>query len=144
MAAALYNDMARLRGICSMGENAPQLAGSATSAGLFAAEGDPISPHAATALQRAGVAATPQNNYPAHRARSVTRELVEEADLVVGLSASHAMQLMLRFPEAAQKITTLPMDIPDPYGGSQELYDACLTQLKLCLQLAFAQNEGDV
>ena len=144
MAAALLNDLSRPRGICSMGESAPNACCRATSAGLFATEGEPISPHAGAALQRAGVAPTPENDYTAHRARTVTQEMVENADLVVGLSASHAMQLMLRFPEAAQRITTLPMDIADPYGGSQEVYDACLAQLRLCLELAFLPKEGDV
>ena len=144
MAAALLNDMSRPRGVCSMGENTPGVCYSAASAGLFAAEGEPISPNAKEALQAAGVAPTPDNDYTAHRARCVTAEMIENADLVVGLSASHAMQLMLRFPEAAEKITTLPMDVSDPYGGSLEVYSACLAQIKLCLELAFLPNKGDV
>ena len=143
MAAALLNDMSRPRGICSMGE-AQAVDCVATSAGLFAAEGEPIAANAVLALREAGVIATEQNDYPAHRARVVTGDMVTGADLVVGLSASHAMQLMLRFPEAAEKITALPMDISDPYGGTLADYTACLAQLKLCLELAFLQKEGDV
>ena len=55
----------------------------------------------------------------------------------MGLTASHAMQLMLRFPEAASKIRTLPMDIADPYGGTQEVYRTCLAQLRYALELAY-------
>ena len=143
MAAAVLNHLSRPRGVCSMGEDAPRLHYVATSAGLFAAEGDPISPHAVAALREAGVIPTPQNDYPAHRARLVSEQLVREADLVVGLSASHAMQLIQRFPEAADKITALPMDIPDPYGGTLAEYSACLARLSLCIELAFVPTEGE-
>lgn len=145
MAAALLNDMARPREICSaQGELCAVPHFVASSAGLYASTGDPITPAAADALQAQGIVSRPDNDYLSHRARLVNEEMMAQADEVVGLTASHAMQLMLRFPEAAEKITTLPMDVSDPYGGSLEVYSACLAQIKLCLELAFLPNKGDV
>ncbi len=122
MAAALLNDMAA-RTECT-GELL------AASAGLFAADGEPITPAASRALQRADIPSTPQNNYMEHRAATVTVEHMAQADLVVGLTRSHAMQLLLRFPESAGKITCFPMDIQDPFGGSDEIYSQCLLDLR--------------
>ena len=138
MAAALLNEMARPRELCSAkGELCVTPRFVASSAGLYASEGDPITPAAADALRESGVMPRPDNDYTAHRARLVRAELVAEADEIVGLTASHAMQLMLRFPEAASKIRTLPMDIADPYGGTQEIYRTCLAQLRYALELAY-------
>ena len=138
MAAALLNDMARPKEICSAaGELCASPRYVAASAGLYPSEGDPIAPAAADALQGAGIISRPDNDYLAHRARMVSAELVAEADEIVGLTASHAMQLVMRFPEAASKISTLPMDIPDPYGGTPEVYRACLALLRHGLMLSF-------
>jgi protein-tyrosine-phosphatase len=104
---------------------------------LYAHEGDPITPAAVDALQGEGVVSRPDNDYLSHRARPVSEDLVAEADAIVGLTASHAMQLMLRFPEAASKISTLPMDISDPFGGSAEVYRDCLAQLRRAIELSF-------
>ena len=136
MAAALYNQLNAPREVCSAcadavdGRNVKAL-----SAGLYATEGDPITPRAAEALQEAGVYPTPDNDYIAHRAQNVTEALMERADLVVGISGRHTMELMMRFPEHAEKIVALPMDIADPYGQGIEVYRQCLMQLRYCLQL---------
>lgn len=143
MAAALLNDMGRGHEPCSASPEPCVRRYVAASAGLYAAEGDPITPAALDALREAGVVPVPDADYTAHRARMVTRELMEEADEVVGLTARHAMELMLRFPEAAPKIRTLPMDITDPYGGAVEVYRDCLAQLRYCLTLLY-MTEGEI
>ena len=138
MAAALLNEMSRPREICSdCGELCVTPRFVASSAGLYANEGEPITPAAMTALQSAGILSRPDNDYASHRARLVSAEMMADADEIVGLTASHAMQLMLRFPEAASKISTLPLDIPDPYGGTPEVYRACLALLRYALELAY-------
>ncbi len=134
MAAALLNDMARQRGDACRTV--------ACSAGLFAADGAPITPAAAHALQTAGIVPVAGMDYTVHRAHTVNERDIADADVVVGLTAAHAMQLTMRFPEAASKIGALPMDIPDPYGGTQEEYDACLAALRCCIELAFFGEQG--
>lgn len=115
----------------------------ADSAGLFAAEGAPITATAKAVLEEAGVPATPDNNYPAHCARNVTREMVENADRVIAISASHALELTFRFPEHAAKIECMPMDIADPYGGDETVYRAALADIGYCLALLFPTGEGE-
>lgn len=137
MAAALFND--RMRRPCEVCTACPEgredFAAKATSAGLYAPVGAPISAHAVTALREAGIEPTPGNDYTAHRARNVDAALMEQADEVVAISAAHAMELTFRFPEYADKIRTLPMDVPDPYGGDEAAYRACLNCLRYCLEL---------
>ena len=137
MAAALLNEQSAPREICSACAPSELRTYLARSAGLYAASGAPITPAAVMALEEAGVASTPYNDYRAHRAHSVTEGDVEWADVIVAITAAHAMELMLRFPDAASKIRTLPMDIADPYGGSAQDYRDCLLQLRYCLQIAF-------
>ena len=143
MAAALLNHLSMPREVCSACAEDPDRSPHyvATSAGLYAAEGDPITPAAVDALCAAGVASTPSNSYKTHRAHRVSEADVAAADLIVAITASHAMELMLRFPDAASRICTLPMDIADPFGGSAEDYRTCLAQLRYCLQLVFFAQE---
>ncbi len=141
MAAALLNDMSRPRELCSATGEMMQPHYVATSAGLYAHEGDPITPAAAEALRESGIVSRPDNDYLSHRARLVSAEMVAEADEIVGLTSSHAMQLVLRFPEAASKIRTLPLDISDPFGGSAEVYRDCLAQLRYAIELSFFAGE---
>lgn len=142
MAAALYNDQNCPREVCSAcAEERTPTGTVALSAGLYATPGAPISHDAIEALREAGVAPLPGNDYTAHRAQNVSKELIDCVDVVVAISAAHAMELMLRFPESAEKITTLPMDISDPYGRGSAAYRECLMQLRYCLHLM--QNMGE-
>ncbi len=124
MAAAVANALAQqFRSI----DGAPVI--EAFSAGLYAMEGDPISPRAVEALEAAGIPAVSGRDYHAHRAHSLTAEEAERADLLIGLGASHCMELMLRYPQAASRITGMPEPIADPYGGDGAIYAQCLSQI---------------
>ena len=144
MAAAVLNDRAAPREICTACAEQSAETGRyvAFSAGLYAAQGAPITPHAAEALREAGIVCTPSNDYEAHRAHTVTAEDVANADMVVAITTKHAMELLMRFPDAASKIRTLPMDIADPFGGTLATYRECLMQLRYCLQIAFGEAGG--
>lgn len=143
MAAALCNDAARPREVCSANpaQSLPPRV-IAASAGLAANEGEPIAPDAVRALEEAGVVPLPQNNYQEHRARNLTERMMQEADVVVPLSAAHAMQIFLRFPAYASKVVQLPMDIPDPYGQGIDAYRRCLAQLRMVLSLCRFDGES--
>ncbi len=131
MAAALFND--RYAGLTRH----------AVSAGLMA-DGSPISENAVRALENAGVTSRkPDNDYLSHVSRTVTPEMIEQADIVVGITSSHAMQLMLRFPAHASKITVMPMDISDPFGGNLTRYETCLRDIDRALRSAFGLDAND-
>ena len=132
MAEAVFNHMARISNICSMSDadkliNAKDVR--AVSAGL-AAFGEPISENAVLALREAGIPSTPGNDYEGHISREIDLEIMRKAELVVGISSSHAMRLMSLYPQYASKITCMPEDIADPYGGSPQVYRECLCQIK--------------
>ncbi len=100
------------------------------SAGLCAAEGDPITPYAVRVLEEAEIPAVSGHDYHRHVAHSLLSEEADAFDLLVGLTEHHAMQMMMRFPEAAEKITSMPTPIADPWGGDVETYRECLAQIR--------------
>lgn len=115
----------------------------AFSAGLYAQEGDPISAHARAALEAAGIPALASYDYRTHTAHTLTEEDVARADLLVGMSAGHVMELLLRFPAAAKKIVCMPRPISDPFGGSLARYQACLAEITDGVrQLLFAEERA--
>ena len=117
----------------------------AVSRGLYAEEGAPISENAILALDAAGVKPCPEQDYRNHVARTVRDEDVQETDLFVAVSARHAMELLLRFPNAAQKIVCMPRSISDPWGGDLNCYAACLQEITECVRELFfhVQKESE-
>ena len=101
----------------------------ATSAGLYAQQGAPITSEAVSALERMGVPVTKGADYHAHTAHSLTDAEAADADVLVAMSRSHAMGLLLRFPEAASKIVCMPKEISDPFGGDLARYEDCLAEI---------------
>lgn len=101
----------------------------AFSAGLYAFAGDPIAENAVLALKAAGIKPTEGHDYRTHTAHTLTAEEVERYDLLVAMGDSHAMELLMRFPQAAQKIVRMPQAISDPYGGNLACYKACLDEI---------------
>lgn len=98
------------------------------SAGTYAASGAPASGGSLRAMTRRGL------SLENHRSQPVTRALLDTADLVMGMGASHIMQLRMIYPDC-----TVPMrafddpPISDPYGGSDADYEraACDIQRQL-------------
>ena len=146
MAAALLNDRTRIPPVCSMCDverlvNTKRIR--AVSAGLFAT-GAPIAPNAVKALENAGVLPHADNLYTAHRSQGLDPETAEACDKIIGMTGAHALQLMTAFPEYASKITCMPVDIPDPYGGNEAEYDACLAAIRDGLdEMFFSENEHE-
>jgi protein-tyrosine-phosphatase len=145
MAAAVFNDLAAKEAAASaawLGEN-PAGRPVALSAGLEAVEGAPITDLAVLALGEAGIPSVPGNTYANHTARQADRELLASCDLIVGISRRHGMALICCYPELASRITTLPQDIPDPFGGDLSVYRACLAALTQGIQdMFFPQPEA--
>lgn len=101
----------------------------AVSAGLYAAEGDPIAQNAVLALENAGVEPLTNRDYHTHTAHTLCAEEAERYDLLVGLTDRHAMELILRFPNLTERVTCLTPSIPDPFGGDLACYETCLAQI---------------
>ncbi len=101
----------------------------AFSRGLYANEGEPISTQAVLALEEANVAPIASRDYHAHTAHDLRAEEAERYDLLIGMTGAHAMELMMRFPMLAQRITCMPAPIPDPFGGDLATYRNCLAEI---------------
>jgi protein-tyrosine-phosphatase len=74
------------------------------------------------------------------------RHLVEEADLILAMTAEQVRMLRENFPEAAGKeVQTLKGfagsegNIEDPVGKGDEVYAACRDEIKRCVEKAFAR-----
>ncbi|MGD1086440.1 MAG: ribose 5-phosphate isomerase B [Verrucomicrobiota bacterium] len=104
------------------------------SAGVGALEGHPPSFHAVRALKELGI------DISASRSRMLTRELVEKADYIFGMTHSHVDSINLLFPQAVEKTFLLrefddtlddfEKDIGDPIGGSYDTYAYCRDQIE--------------
>lgn len=113
------------------------------SAGLFAAPGLNMSPHALHVLSQQGISGDP------HESQIVQSALIEQADIVFTMTRRHQEELLHRFPEFSYKIHQLGMfaadaslpfqdsyDIVDPFGGTEADYAKCLELLDQVIDLA--------
>lgn len=89
------------------------------SAGLFAASGEPMNGEAAAVLK------SWYHEDFSHPSCLVSAELLEESDLIVGMTRTHAALLKQHFPQHQHKITAFSPEIPDPYGLGPAAYEAC-------------------
>lgn len=78
-----------------------------------------------------------------HRSRELSLELLEWADVIVGMEASHAEAAARWAPEASVHVMTdfLPAGdrwagsgVPDPYGGDLETYEATWVLLERAMR----------
>ncbi len=71
------------------------------SAGVYGHEGSPIAPGSAAALTALGIP------WDGHRGRLLTREIVEDGDLVLTMERAHLEAILAGSPEARAKTFTL-------------------------------------
>ena len=143
MAAAVANHLARAAS-AALPEELRSLIPppiEAYSAGLYANNGDKISENAVKALEEAGILPDPIRDYHKHTAHSLSAEEAERYDLLVGITSSHAAALVMQFPGLAEKITCLPKNIADPFGGDLDRYRAALADItKGVMQMFFPEQ----
>ena len=66
------------------------------------------------------------SSLPLHISKPVSTELIEKADLVCCVDSDISSLLRFYYPFAKDRIIHFSPVIPDPYGGNQEVYAACL------------------
>ena len=89
------------------------------SAGLYALDEAPATPLALEVAAEAGV------DLSLHRARSVTRDMVEGAERIYVMTRSQFAALAHMGAELGDRVALLDpagQDIPDPYGGDEAVY----------------------
>ncbi len=114
MAQGLFNQYAHKKNLDIQAE----------SAGLAAMDGQFITPYASDVLLEVGV------DMSVHHAHQLTREDVDEATLIFGMTENHVTTLAAIFPQAMDKILLFGRGIDDPFGGDLELYRLCRDQIQ--------------
>jgi protein-tyrosine phosphatase len=100
------------------------------SAGLWAQDGAPATALTLKVMNERGF------DLREHRARQVTRGMVEDADLVLGVTPHHVEALRQAFPRAAHKIHLLAEmagqrhGVEDPYGQPLATYVTVADELE--------------
>ncbi len=104
------------------------------SAGVGAIDGQPPSSHGVRALKELQIDISKQ------RSRMLTADLVHQADFIFGMTHGHVDAINLLYPQAAEKTFLLrefdetldiyEKDIPDPIGGSYEVYISARDQIE--------------
>ncbi len=96
----------------------------ACSAGIYAGEGSPASTHSVEAMRELGI------DLGDHRSQPLTAELVQQADLIVTMTAGHRFEILQDFPAVGNRVfliksfgtSKVPADITDPFGGTLNIY----------------------
>lgn len=107
------------------------------SAGLYAMGESPASEGARAVIARRGL------DLAAHRSRQLLPEYVQAADLVLTMTESHKRAVAGMAPAAAEKVHTLAeyagggQDVSDPFGGSEEIYEACAAEIERLVDKAW-------
>lgn len=97
------------------------------SAGLSTTDGLPVTENAVTVCREIGV------DISAHRSHRLTMQEAKTADLLAVMTQTHASTLQAAgIPQT--KIYVLGSEIPDPYGGSVEIYRICRNKIETALK----------
>lgn len=111
------------------------------SAGVYAMPGQPANLNAIETVKDYGA------NLDDHRASLLTTEMIEQADLILTMTANHKKYVLALAPTATDKVFTLKqyskedddcsdlhMDILDPYGADLESYKNCAKEIAVELE----------
>jgi protein-tyrosine-phosphatase len=110
------------------------------SAGVGAPEGAPASSYAVEVARERGV------EIRGHRARQLTRSLLDTADLVLAMERHHQEEILAMAPSMEGRVEVLTQfvgegvdGVPDPLGGDRETYAETFDQLEGLLLRAAAE-----
>jgi len=100
------------------------------SAGIMDVAGVPASAEAIAAC------AAKRIDLTAHRSQGLSKELIEESDLIFAMERMHQQKIIALSHEAANKCFLLAGDkgIADPIGHPQEFFDSCADMIKAAVK----------
>ncbi len=102
-----------------------------TSCGLCGCVGMPVTDEAVRAAKALGA------DIAGHRSRSVSRYLLEQGDLFVCMTESHAAALADYVPPEKRRV----LHIPDPFGGDDAVYAKCADEIRDKLILLLREED---
>ncbi|MEW6572658.1 MAG: low molecular weight protein arginine phosphatase [Bacillota bacterium] len=130
MAEGIFRDLLALQGVEDV---------DVASAGVFALPGSPASPEAVDALAEWGI------DLSNHKARLLTPEIIQEADLILTMTARHKAAVLETAPDAKDKVFTINEyagftgDIPDPIGKPLFFYRQYAEEIRRLCRLVLAR-----
>jgi protein-tyrosine phosphatase len=107
-----------------------------SSAGTYAGNGESASPFAIKTLQKYEI------TLKEHKSSAIGREMIDKADLIIAMTASHRNRIGMICPEKLEKIKLLNEynaggDVGDPFGGGQDIYESCFNSMRAALDNLF-------
>lgn len=90
-----------------------------------------------------------------HKSTAITKEMIQEADLILTMTRSHKAYVIEAVSEAASKVCTLKeyagedvsaagaVDVADPYGGDIEIYRMCRDEILAYLKKVLNKLERE-
>jgi len=112
---------------------------SISSAGLSAWDGSPASADSVECIRNLGL------SLENHRARTLTQDMVNGADLILTMTKAHKSYILKVFKNACEKTYTIGEysgeggDIADPYCFDYAAYEHCAEELTRLLKIASAR-----
>lgn len=115
------------------------------SAGIYAMNGGRISRNGQLVLEREMIPFT-------HATASVDETLVDWADLILTMTASHKHAIILGFPHAISKVYMYKefvtpddvKDVSDPYGGDLFTYESTFRELQVLTDELVKKLQGEM
>lgn len=110
-----------------------------SSAGISTFEGDSANEKAIYTLRNKGI------DIKSHKSRQITKEIIENSDLILTMTKSHKGMILNALPEYLNKIFTIKeyvyinnneeltgknLDIADPYGLDYNIYEKCAAEIE--------------
>lgn len=99
------------------------------SAGTSTVTGEPASANSVLAMEEMGI------DLKGHRSTVLDKKLVQEADLILVMTAKHRQEVVKISPEASGRVFVLTEyagaegDVADPFGGDLDVYRKTAGQL---------------
>ncbi len=122
MAEVLFRDQLRQRGL-------PVASWCVESAGTWAPDGSPAARYGREVMAQRGL------DLSRHRARTVTREMLQQFNLILVMEINHKEALCAEFPDLCKKIFLLSemvarkMSVDDPIAGNVTDYQATAQEI---------------
>ena len=109
----------------------------ATSAGIFAKNGDSPTKNAIFSLSEMGI------DIKNHHARQLNFHMIKSAHLILTMTKAHKDAILDVYGDFSEKVKTLSeftgedIDISDPYGGDIKVYRSCAQEIKRLVKKAY-------
>jgi L-threonylcarbamoyladenylate synthase len=123
-----------------LAKNKPVIPTRVASAGVSAISGEVMTREAREALEEMGV------DPSGHRSRPLSRDLLNEAEVIFAMTRAHGQAVADIAPSAANKVKVLDpsgQDVKDPIGGSQDEYRSTAKVLRTLVERRLRELDGE-